>query len=169
MPTKQTESTKQSKNSKKEDKTVKLTKNDLQHFLAETFVLYMKTYALHWNYTGANFYGIHKMTEEQYTDIAEAIDTIAERIRATRQEAPFSLEQILNSSSLKEFTKSVNDSDAIKTLADDNTKLAKMAMSIAEKCEEEKDLFSHDLMVARIGQHEKFAWMLNSACKNTHH
>ncbi|PIS10898.1 MAG: DNA starvation/stationary phase protection protein, partial [Bdellovibrio sp. CG10_big_fil_rev_8_21_14_0_10_47_8] len=55
---------------------------DLRTFLSQTFVVYMKTYALHWNYEGPRFYGVHHLTEMQYQDMAEAIDQIAERMRA---------------------------------------------------------------------------------------
>ncbi len=135
---------------------------DLRSFLSETFVVYMKTYALHWNYEGPKFYGIHKLTETQYTDIATAIDEVAERIRAIGQPAPVSLSQILENSSLKEFRNAQFNDQAIKDLAQSHRKLSQLAKRVAKKAEEEKDLFTHDLMVARSGAHDKFAWLLES-------
>ena len=85
----------------------------LKRVLADTFVLYMKTYVVHWNYTGANFFSVHKLTEGQYQELAEAIDTIAERIRAIGTEAPISLSDVLDTADLKEMS---DDSDPVNNI-----------------------------------------------------
>ena len=72
------------------------TKTLIEHMnimLADTYVVLMKTQNVHWNYVGSNFYGMHKMTEEQYLDMFEAVDKIAERIRAKGHNAPSGLSE----------------------------------------------------------------------------
>ena len=135
---------------------------DLRSVLSETFVLYMKTYALHWNFEGERFYGVHKMTEEQYGDLAEAIDEIAERIRALGESAPVSLTQILEHSGLREFEQTEFRDEAIKDLVRSHRRLSDLTKKAATKAEKDGDPFSHDLMVARAGAHDKFAWLLGS-------
>lgn len=141
----------------------------LKLVLADTFVLYMKTYAVHWNYKGAKFFSVHKLTEQHYQELAEAIDEIAERIRANGDEAPISLENILNNADLKEMSSSgANDDTALKELVASHQLLAKRAKEAAESLEKEGDLFSTDMMVGRIGAHEKAAWMLKSFLSGAH-
>lgn len=135
----------------------------LKLVLADTFVLYMKTYAVHWNYKGAKFFSVHKLTEEHYQELADAIDEIAERIRAKNDEAPISLSNILKSSDLTEMrSHTASDDNALRELIDGHMLLANRARDAARIMEQEQDLFSMDMMIARIGAHEKAAWMLKS-------
>lgn len=136
--------------------------NDLRGFLSHTFVAYMKTYALHWNYEGDKFYGIHQLTEKQYRDMAEAIDELAERMRAMGNTAPVSLQQILDHSSLKEYKGGVHSDKAIGELAQTHRNLSTMAKEVAEAAEKNNDPVTHDLLIHRSGVHDKFAWMLES-------
>ncbi len=143
--------------------TVSQTSEQLKLVLADTFVLYMKTYAVHWNYKGAKFFSVHKLTEQHYEELATAIDEIAERIRAKGDDAPISLSSILSSSDLSEMDgKSASNDSALAELVEGHMLLAKRAKEAAKKLEEENDLFSNDMMIARIGAHEKAAWMLRS-------
>jgi starvation-inducible DNA-binding protein len=134
----------------------------MRRVLSDTFVLYMKTYAVHWNYTGANFFSVHKMTEGQYEELAQAVDEIAERIRACGHEAPISLSDILESADLKERASLKPGPEALKDLYQGHQLLSTRAKEAAEILEKEGDDFSHDMLIARIGAHEKAAWMLNS-------
>lgn len=139
------------------------TTNRLKLVLADTFILYMKTYAVHWNYKGAKFFSVHKLTEEHYQELANAIDEIAERIRAKDDEAPISLSNILKSSDLTELrSHTASDDNALKELIDGHMLLAKRAKEATKIMEQEQDLFSMDMMIGRIGAHEKAAWMLKS-------
>lgn len=139
----------------------------LSRVLSDTFILYMKTYAVHWNYTGGNFFSIHKMTEAQYAELAEAIDEIAERVRALGHETPISLDDILDGGDLKEIKSGkIASSAMLEELAKGHELLAKRAHEAAEAADEAKDYFSHDMMVARIGAHQKAAWMMKSLLKN---
>jgi starvation-inducible DNA-binding protein len=135
----------------------------LRLVLADTFVLYMKTYAVHWNYQGPKFFSVHKMTEEHYQQLAESIDTIAERIRAVGKPAPISLQTILANSDLEEISKNHATNDqALHDLISGHTLLSKRAHEAANACEENSDLFSQDMMIQRIGEHDKAVWMLRS-------
>lgn len=135
----------------------------LKHVLADTFVLYMKTYAVHWNYKGAKFFSVHKLTEQHYTELAAAIDEIAERIRAKGDEAPISLSSILDASDLQEMKNHGASSDqALHDLVSSHKLLAERAKKAADLLDEEGDDYSNDMMVTRIGAHDKAAWMLKS-------
>ena len=139
----------------------------LRRVLSDTFVLYMKTYAVHWNYTGSNFFSIHRLTEEQYKELAEAVDEIAERVRALGHQAPISLEAMLESSDLKEIGNGKMAGGAmLEELARGHDLLAKRAKEAADATEEGDDDFSNDMMVGRIGAHEKAAWMIKSMFKH---
>ncbi len=135
----------------------------LRLVLADTFVLYMKTYAVHWNYQGPKFFSVHKMTEEQYQQLAEAIDTIAERIRALDQVAPISLEKILAGSDLEEMSRvDANNDQALLNLISSHSLLARRAHEASRACADADDVFSEDMMIQRVGAHDKAAWMLRS-------
>lgn len=139
----------------------------MQQVLGDTFVLYMKTYAVHWNYTGTNFFSVHKMTEGQYQELAEAVDLIAERIRAMGHEAPISLSSILNSADLNEIKKeNISAGVMLEELVKGNELLSKRAKEAAKVCEENEDPFGHDMMAARVGAHDKAHWMLKSLLKS---
>lgn len=142
----------------------KLNENEqLKRVLSDTFVLYMKTYAVHWNYRGSKFFSVHKLTEEQYGGLAEAIDEIAERIRAKGDEAPVSLADILEGADLSEMKAFAADSDkGLRELIAGHELLSRRAHEAAEALQEAGDPFSHDMLVARIGSHDKSAWMLKS-------
>lgn len=138
----------------------------LTQVLSDTFILYMKTYAVHWNYQGANFFSIHKLTEAQYEELAEAIDEIAERVRALGHEAPISLGDILAAGDLKEIKNTgISSSAMLEELGRGHDLLAKRAKQAADAADEADDDFSNDMMVGRIGAHQKAAWMLKSLIK----
>ncbi len=135
----------------------------LKVFLADTFILYMKTYAVHWNYKGSKFFSVHRLTEEHYQELAMAIDEVAERIRALGDEAPFSLKAILGTTDMDEMkSREANDDHALRELIDGHTMLSQKAKEAADALEEGGDLYSTDIMIKRIGAHDKAAWMLRS-------
>jgi starvation-inducible DNA-binding protein len=134
----------------------------LKKVLADTFVLYMKTYVVHWNYTGSNFFSVHKLTEVQYAELAEAIDLIAERIRAIGTEAPISLSDVLDTADLKEMSSDSDPAAILKELAAGHKLLAERAKEAADATDEVGDDYSNDMMIGRIGAHDKASWMLQS-------
>lgn len=135
----------------------------VRRVLSDTFVLYMKTYAVHWNFVGSDFFSVHKLTEMQYQELAEAVDTIAERVRALGEEAPFALGEILDSSDLIEFKSGKLSAGAmLEELVRGHELLAKRAKEAVDATEDANDDFSNDMMISRIGAHQKAAWMLKS-------
>ncbi len=130
---------------------------------ADSYTLYAKTLGVHWNVQGPSFYGLHNMTEAQYQELHEAADAIAERIRALGKLAP------TGNAAFREQTVIDNDAphkptrEMIAELVDDNEKVARRMSEFAELADEAGDLFSHDMLVARIGVHEQNAWMLRAS------
>lgn len=134
----------------------------LQHGLADTYSLYLKTLGVHWNIVGPSFYSVHKLTEAQYEDLHAAADVIAERIRALGHIAP---------ASFGDYTRlSVVDSSETPKAADamllgliaDNESIAKRMRDFVEIAEDADDVFTADLLTSRIGKHEENAWMLRA-------
>lgn len=134
----------------------------LSAVLSDSYILYLKTQNFHWNIVGPMFYGVHKLTEEQYQDMAEAIDTIAERIRAIGFNAPGSFKQFLELSTIDEETKVPEAKEMIAQLTDGNEKCARQLRIAVAKAEEYDDVKTADLLTERVGQHEENAWMLRS-------
>lgn len=140
----------------------------LSHLLADTYLLYLKTQNFHWNVVGPQFYALHKLFEEQYRALADAIDVIAERIRALRFQPPASFNQFLKLTSLKEATGHPNAEEMIQNLLSDHEAISKVIVglfSVAENCGDEVTL---DLIIQRKEEHDKFAWMLRSTLGHFH-
>jgi starvation-inducible DNA-binding protein len=130
--------------------------------LADTYVLYGLTQHVHWNVTGPMFYGLHKLTEEQYEDQAEAVDDLAERIRTIGFASPGGLHQMLAITRMKEIPEAHEADEMIRLLITGNEACAKSlreAVGRAEKCD---DVKTADLLTDRIGKHEENIWMLRS-------
>lgn len=130
--------------------------------LASLYVLYHKTHAFHWNITGPLFYSVHKLTEEQYTDMAEAIDDIAERIRAIGFRVPVGLAGYVSESCVSDVEGEDDANDMIRTLANDHQGVAAQLRDAVREAESVEDVYTADLLTARIGAHEEAAWMLNA-------
>lgn len=135
----------------------------LEAALANTYVLYAKIQGVHWNVSGPNFYGIHKMTEEQYGDLAGSIDELAERIRAIGYLAPTQLASYLKQSQIQEAAELGDARAMLETLAQDHQTVAKNLRAAVKEADEVDDVFTADMLTARIGKHEKFAWMLRAS------
>ena len=103
----------------------------LKTFLADTYLLLAKTQACHWNARGPNFIGIHKLTEEQYNELFQAIDELAERVRALDADAPFSLAEMQRIATLEEATQVHRLDDAIRMLVTDNKAMSERARELA--------------------------------------
>ncbi len=135
----------------------------LGNFLADSYLLYLKTQSFHWNVTGPHFHSLHKMFEEEYVDLAAAVDLIAERIRALGFYAPGSFTHYLKLSMLKEQPTIPADMEMIKELLNDHETLQKHALTIFGLAQESDDEVTMDLMIERMNVHEKTAWMLRSS------
>ncbi|GGB72162.1 Dps family protein [Blastomonas aquatica] len=134
----------------------------LQHGLADTYSLYLKTLGVHWNIVGPAFYSVHKLTEVQYEDLHAAADVIAERIRALGHIAPASFGDYTKLS-VVDSSETPSQADAmLKGLITDNEAIAKRMREFVEIAEDADDVFTADLLTARIGKHEESAWMLRA-------
>ncbi|MEO1243859.1 MAG: Dps family protein [Pseudomonadota bacterium] len=130
--------------------------------LASSYVLYHKTHAFHWNITGPMFYSVHKLTEEQYKDLAAANDDLAERIRAIGFTTPTGLTRYINESIVEDVTDMPSAGDMIQQLAQDHQAVATQLRDAVKEAEKVDDVYTADLLTARIGAHEEAAWMLNA-------
>ena len=134
----------------------------LSHLLADSYLLYLKTHNFHWNVTGPQFDSLHTLFESQYTELAEAVDEIAERIRALGEFAPASLATYLELASIKEEKAHPSADAMLEQLVCDHEAVAKTARSIFPLVNEAHDEVSADLLTQRLSVHEKTAWMLRS-------
>ena len=134
----------------------------LSHLLADTYSLYLKTHYFHWNVTGPMFQTLHLMFETQYTELALAVDLIAERIRALGFPAPGSYSQYAKLSSIPETTTVPKATEMIKLLVEGQEAVCRTARSIYAVAAIASDEPTADLLTQRLQLHEKTAWMLRS-------
>ena len=134
----------------------------LSRLLADTYTLYLKTHNFHWNVTGPMFNTLHTMFETQYTELAVAVDDIAERIRALGFPAPGTYAQYSKLSSIKEQEGIPAAEDMIKLLVEGQEAVVRTARGIFPLLEKVSDEPTADLLTQRMQIHEKTAWMLRS-------
>jgi starvation-inducible DNA-binding protein len=134
----------------------------LSKLLADTYTLYLKTHNFHWNVTGPMFQTLHLMFETQYTELALAVDVIAERIRSLGVYAPGTYKQFAELSSIKEEDGIPKAQDMIRLLVEGQEAVVRTARSLYASVEKANDEATADLLTQRIQLHEKTAWMLRS-------
>lgn len=134
----------------------------LSRLLADSYTLYTKSHNYHWNVTGPMFTTLHTLFELQYTELATAIDEIAERIRSLGARAPGSFSEFEKLASVREDTGSPAATKMIRNLLADQEAVAKSARLVVEAAEEANDVASADLGTRRMDVHQKHAWMLRS-------
>jgi starvation-inducible DNA-binding protein len=134
----------------------------LSKLLADTYTLYLKTQGFHWNVVGQRFYDLHKLFEEQYNELAEANDEIAERIRALGAKAPASYSEFRKLAGIVEETGVPAAMEMIRQLLTDNRSAVRSAQAVVAVAEAHGDVGTADLATQRIRSHEKAAWMLDS-------
>jgi starvation-inducible DNA-binding protein len=134
----------------------------LSRLLADTYTLYLKTHYFHWNVTGPMFQTLHLMFETQYTELALAVDLIAERIRALGFPAPGSYTEYAKLSSIPETTSVPKATEMIKLLVEGQEAVCRTARSIYAIADKASDEPTADLLTQRLQLHEKTAWMLRS-------
>ncbi len=134
----------------------------LSHLLADTYTLYLKTHNFHWNVTGPMFQTLHLMFEGQYNELALAVDSIAERIRALGFPAPGTYKAFSALSSITEEETIPSAQDMIRILVEGQESVVRTARSIFPAVEKAQDEPTADLLTQRMQVHEKTAWMLRS-------
>ena len=131
--------------------------------LADTFALYLKTHTYHWNVTGPQFAQLHAMFQQQYNALWAAVDDVAERIRALGHPAPGGLATFAKLSKIEEPAQATPSAeDMIRDLMLGHEALARTLRPVAELAGEGGDIVTEDLMVQRIDEAEKTAWMLRA-------
>lgn len=134
----------------------------LSRLLADTYTLYLKTHNFHWNVTGPMFQTLHLMFETQYTELAQAVDVLAERIRALGSPAPGTYSMFAALSSIKEPDGVPSAQEMIRQLVQDQETVARNARAMFKAVDQAGDESTADLLTQRMQVHEKTAWMLRS-------
>ncbi|KAB8314132.1 MULTISPECIES: Dps family protein [Nostocales] len=134
----------------------------LSRLLADTYTLYLKTHNFHWNVTGPMFQTLHLLFETQYTELAGAVDLIAERIRALGYPAPGTYSEFAQLSSISESPGVPKATEMIRLLVEGQEAVVRTARSIFPVVDEVNDEPTADLLTQRMQVHEKNAWMLRS-------
>ncbi len=138
------------------------TADALKHLLADSYTLYLKTHNFHWNVTGPMFSTLHTLFEQQYMELATAVDEIAERIRALGHPAPGSYTEFAKLAGVKEARGVPKAIDMIRELAADLDAVVASAKHVFESAEKAGDQASADLATRRMDASEKSGWMLRS-------
>ncbi len=134
----------------------------LNKLLADTYTLYLKTHNFHWNVTGPMFQTLHLMFEQQYTELAVAVDDVAERIRSLGFPAPGTYSEFVQLSSIPETPGVPKAEDMIRLLVEANEAVVRTARAAFPAAERAGDESTADLLTERMRLHEKTAWMLRS-------
>ncbi|BCI72499.1 DNA starvation/stationary phase protection protein [Sphingomonas paucimobilis] len=135
----------------------------LARLLADTYTLYLTTHNFHWNVTGPMFNSLHAMFMVQYTELWNAVDPIAERIRSLGEPAPGSYGQFASLSSLADAPETPPKAEAmIKILVEGHEVTARTARSLFPVADAAGDQATADLVTQRVAVHEKTAWMLRA-------
>jgi starvation-inducible DNA-binding protein len=144
------------------DKDRKKIAEGLSRLLADTYTLYLKTHNFHWNVTGPMFNTLHLMFEQQYNELALAVDAIAERIRALGVPAPGTYKEFAKLSSIPEADGVPAAEDMIRQLVEGQEAVVRTARAIFPITDAANDEPTADLLTQRMQTHEKTAWMLRA-------
>ncbi|MEZ4237273.1 MAG: Dps family protein [Myxococcota bacterium] len=134
----------------------------LAKFLADTYTLYLKTHNFHWNVTGPRFNDLHAMFMAQYTELWNAVDLVAERIRALGSPAPGTYREFAALTRIAEADGVPAANDMIRQLKEGHETAARTAREVFPVAEGAADQVTMDLLTQRLQVHEKTAWMLRS-------
>ena len=137
----------------------------LKTVLANSYALALKTQNYHWNVEGRHFPSLHPMFEAQYDALFEAIDTLAERIRALGEKAPGSFAEFSKLSTISDANSALDENAMVKDLHDGHTQLAKTVSDAIKTAQKAGDEVTADILIDRLTQHDKTAWMLRSSLK----
>ncbi|MGD2043194.1 MAG: Dps family protein [Acidimicrobiia bacterium] len=134
----------------------------LSRLLADTYTLYLKTQGYHWNVEGQMFRSLHLMFEEEYMDLRDAADEIAERIRALGHPSPGSYSEFARLSSVKDEEGAPEAMEMVRRLVSGHEAVIRTAREVVHTAEDAGDVATADMATARIEVHEKTAWMLRA-------
>ncbi|MFN7038067.1 MAG: Dps family protein [Alphaproteobacteria bacterium] len=135
----------------------------LKTVLINSYSLYLKTQNYHWNVIGPNFKSLHELFELQYQDLAEAIDVLAERIRALGDLVPATLEEYNSQKIISDGNRDFTSNQMLEDLVKGQDTIISLLKDLIEKCEQNKDAGTADMATLRIEVHQKNRWMLSSS------
>jgi len=134
----------------------------LKVLLADSYTLYLQTHNFHWNVTGPQFRDLHLMFEEHYTELATAVDDIAERIRTLGVFAPGTYKEFSALSNIKETDSIPSGNEMVAILSQGHEQIVRTCRDVLKVAQEADDESSASLVADRMVLHEKTAWMLRS-------
>jgi len=134
----------------------------LKPILAETVQLYMLTQNVHWNVTGPLFQSVHTLTEEQYTELALAVDEVAERIRTLRSKAPGGMSAYQKLGGIADGDENATAIQMVQSLVDAHNFIAGHIRPLISKAADAGDEVTAGLLTDRLTSHEKARWMLGA-------
>ena len=138
----------------------------LADVLSDTYRLVFKTHAYHWNVEGPLFYSVHNLTEEQYENMFNAADELAERIRALGKLAPMNLADVMGRSVIDDRKELPSAGEMIEDLAKDHERIAHRLHALIQLTDGHNDPVTEDLATERSAFHEQAAWMLRAIAKS---
>lgn len=137
----------------------------LKRLLADTYTLYLQTHNFHWNVTGPQFRELHLMFEEHYTELAVAVDDIAERIRTLDLPAPGTYREFSKLSSIREVDGVPGSSEMVELLTQGHEQVIRTCRNVLKVAQEADDESTASLVSDRMRIHEKTAWMLRATAR----
>ncbi len=135
----------------------------LKKVLADTYALMLKTQNYHWNVEGENFNGLHNLFEQQYNELFQTIDVIAERLRALGEKAPGTFAQFTKLKSIADGDSELDSASMVKDLYKSNQQVLATIQDARQKAEKAGDEATIDLYNQRTAAHDKASWMLKSS------
>ena len=137
----------------------------LSQLLADTYSLYLKTHSFHWNVEGPMFQTLHVMFMTQYTELWNALDVVAERIRSLGHYAPGTYAELTKLTSIKESKSVPKALKMVEEAVQGHEAIIRTIRTVFELAEAAKDQTTMDVLTQRLDVHEKTAWMLRSLLK----
>lgn len=135
---------------------------NLSGLLADTYLLMVKTQGYHWNVVGPLFVSLHRLTEEQYQNLFEAIDDLAERIRALGHPAPSSITEMIAMAQIAEDTGNASAEEMVENLVADHESIVRRLREATAIAEELHDSVTAGMLTDRMEFHEQAVWMLRA-------
>ena len=130
--------------------------------LADSYQIFIKTQGVHWNVTGPLFYSIHSLTEDQYQNLFEAVDELAERIRALGELTPASYTKYGKLSAIEDDDEPATAEGMVAILAKDHETVCESLRNAIAFCEGKDDFVTADMLTERLAWHEEAIWMLGA-------
>jgi starvation-inducible DNA-binding protein len=137
--------------------------SELSIFLANTYALALKTQNYHWNVKGSEFYSLHKLFEAQYESMHDAADQLAERIRMLGSYAPGGFAEFAKLTNITDAKRNASVREILQDLVASHEAVIKQANEVLVAANSAGDYATADMIVGRIEEHDKHAWMLTSS------